>query len=260
MPDTDLTSNFKVTPEGLIVFKSQRIAFRRPNSPLIILADARKGFSITDHAVFDALIVNDTARRYITSFEQEFDWNKRVRDFQSGTIPDGVKFTPAELGAMAALESAKAKIKAAFGLPEIPYTNAPAIDVNKIYGANAEAARRWIDGGPSTSAISNLASYSPEERNLARIRISGKVTYIDVLSGYKVGERTAKKYWKKLKEAWARTDLDSRWGTTLSHGGVAGYDLKAFPTYVKVGCQSIPRAEIERIAALRGWDNPTVPA
>lgn len=265
---TDNT-NFTVTDKNLIVFKGKRIAYAH-NGELLILAAARTNFDVSDHTIFDALLNNyKEPRRYIVDFTSEFDWQAKVAAFKLGTVPSGVDFTPMELGAVEALKTAEAKIKAAFGLPEIPYKNAAAIDVAKIYGAHAEAARRWLDGETLSvadlQALKSIVAGNPAERNLLRFKMKGKVAVIENLTNHTMSENVIKKrLWDSIKRVWAagRNDASSYYVTRYKPGNdyyATSHDVNAYPTYLSIGCQKIPRAEVERIAAARGWDM-TVPA
>jgi len=252
--ELQLNTNFKVTPQGLITFKGNRIAYRRPNE-LIVLVRARNNFDAADHVIFDALTAKDANKRYIDSFEAEFNWEARFKEFKAGTIPAGISFSATELGAVAALASASDKIKAAFGLPEIPYETVPAINVEKIYTDLAPAARQWLDGGAKIWQLENRAQNNQATNNLVRIKTkSNGVNTIELLGGASIGEKTFKKLWPKVKAAWQKPVQSGTWIAS-----VQGYTMYAYADHIKCGCKSVPRAEVERLAAARGWDNP-VPA
>lgn len=265
------TATFANT-DGIISFKRRIVAYQQNDKLLLILTDARKGFSAEDHAAFDALIYHTPGdgveRRYVDSFTDFFNPSKRYEAFLAGDKLEGfgISFTREELALAATIQSVKDKINAAFKLPELPYVNEAAIDVKKLFGSEADNAAEWLSGGltfPAPWDLKNTAALDAKARNLLRvfIRSSGAVM-IQNLTGHQMTEPVAKRLWNKLKPVWKKGEYtlggwngNPRYASAGSHGDRA---IEVYPTFVKIGCQSIPRAEIERIAALRGWDS--VPA
>lgn len=258
------------TVNGLITFSNRIIAYQQNPNLFLIVTDARRNFEAADHATFDKLVYDNAAsnveRRYVDSLKNFFDPKIRTNDFLSGkdTLEGfGIEFTAEELAVSATIASIKAKIEAAFKLPEIPYINSAAIDVRSIYGDRADLAQRWLAGDATltTHEISRLGSVGGSNwrtRNLMRIRTmpAGGVR-IQLLSGREMFESVAKRLWAKLKPRWEAYNTDPS-SINAIYGKYIGYqggqhEIRIYSDGVKIGCQAFPRAEVERIAAERGW-------
>lgn len=256
----DVPKTFENT-NGIITFRRRIVAYQQNPKLLLVLTNARSGFDAADHAAFDALVyaTDGVERRYVDSFDDFFNPKARYTAFVNGDKLEGfgINFTPEELRLGDTIKAVMAKIEKAFKMPELPYVNAAAIDVKRIYGAQADRAQLWLAGDSTVErsdySLRRIANNNQQANNLLRVHItrSGNVK-IQNLTSYEASETAAKRLWRsKLRPEWAKT---------LTSGGkyIGGYgnnSMYIYPTYVSIGCQSIPRAEIERIAALRGWDN-----
>lgn len=257
------------TINGLITFSNRIIAYQQNPKLFLIVTDARRNFEAEDHAAFDKLVYDNAAsnveRRYVDSLKNFFDPKIRTNDFLSGkdTLEGfGIEFTAEELAVSATIASIKAKIEAAFKLPEIPYVNAAAIDVKKLYGDYADLAQRWLAGdltltNSEIDRLQRTGVASWPDRNLIRVRTTAQgAVKIELLSGRHMTDSVAKRLWGKLKPYWEKYNTNPNtlgsWGTSIGYQG-GQHEIRVYAQSVKIGCQSFPRAEVERIAAERGW-------
>lgn len=244
-------SKIKKLDTGLIMRGNRKIAYDNGTS-IFIENTARRDFDADDHVAFDALVYTDQKpKTYISSLNDQFNWKTQYDNFMKGEFPEGVTFTQEESKVLQTLEDIKTKIKAAFALPEIPYTPVEGIDLKKEFSkATSEDFAKissWLNGeGNSTTA--------PWE-----VRASGKVylrlhtttggrQFVYNSNGHHIGVKTFTKIFTTfLKPYWSGE-------RTNSYGPlVAGYDSQAYSNSVSIGCQrNIPRAEVERIAKQLG--------
>lgn len=277
-----------VNKEGLITFNYRPVAYLF-NNVLLISPNARDGFGAEDNLAFDKLIYDDlkaTSREYV-DLSQFFKVAERFKQFQldSNSLDKyGLTFTDDEKSLMQTYRdydakiakltadrdseyaktsgAIKAKIDAVFKLPEIKYDFGGGVDLVKVFGTAEKAAlaAAWRSNPANTTVDGyqirlRAIESSRDGANLLRqyTTASGNVR-IQTLDGQALTLAQARRVWNSVKEGWKTGSYKGRdWGANLNFT-ISGYYGQVFDQYIKFGCQEVPRAEVERIAQLNGWD------
>lgn len=242
-------SNVKQLDSGLIVYKNRKIAYDN-GTTIYIENTARRDFDAADHEAFDSLVYSDKKpKTYIASLNSQFDWKKQYDSFMRGEFPEGVTFTQEEAKVLQTLESVKAKIKAAFELPSIPYTPVEGIDLRKEFPLADDdaiaAASSWLNGEGTAAAAPGIIRRSNNNRIFLRLHTSASGNQsVYNNNGHRIGVRTFTRIFNTfLKPYWAG-ERTNQYGPSVS-----GYESVAYANSVSIGCQRhIPRSEVERIA------------
>lgn len=277
-----------VNKEGLITFNYRPVAYLF-NNVLLISPNARDGFGADDNLAFDKLIYDDlkaTSREYV-DLSQFFKVAERFKQFQldSNSLDKyGLTFTDDEKSLMRTYrdydakiakltadrdsayaktsDAVKAKIDAVFKLFEIKYDFGGGLDLVKVFGTaeRAALAAAWRDDTKPTTVEGyhirrNAALSSRDGANLLRQYTTSKGNVrLQTLDGQTLLLTQAKRVWDTVKEGWKTGLYKNRSYGTIINVTIAGYVGHVFDQYIKFGCQEVPRAEVERIAQLNGWD------
>ena len=242
-------------------------------SPIIVLVPMNARSFLTtplDHERFDALLMylttTSTARiKYVTTIAGFMDPKARFSEWLKGELLPasvGLNLTHEELAVPSAYKSAKAKFVTMFTPPK-PAMSEGGIDLTLIFnGEQIAEIEAWRAGGDSalSSEIMRMIDRDQKERNLLRITNTGGKSYrVETPNGHRM-TRTAffYAYNNAAKDVWERVPPNGevgRLGAINVEAVEGGRSLSAsrrvavYNNYIAIGCQHVPRAEVERIVA-----------
>lgn len=235
----------------------------------LVPMDARSAFTTPEeHAAFDAVLWDLSANsfhiQYVDSIAKFMDPKARFKDWLDGKLTPasvGLTLTAEELAVPTAYESAKAKFIALFTPPK-PVLSEGGIDLLAAGFTSDQAVRidQWrVDGTGLTRDISAYISGDQKTRNVLRIvKGSGSAYRIENPAGHSTTRtQFLRAYNDTIKPLWDRTPPNGeigRLGRVYMEAKENGSymrdkEVQVFNNYVTIGCQAIPRAEVERVVA-----------
>jgi len=236
----------------------------------LVPMNARQSFTTPEeHAAFDATLMGLSTTgvgiQYIESITKFMDPKARFKEWLEGTLTPasvGLKLTAEELAVPSAFASAKAKFQELFSIP-LPPLSEGGIDLLAV-GFTPEQAIvidnwRKTQGNNLNSGITRAVNADQSKRNVLRIVSTGGNSYrVENANGHAITRtRFMRAYNESIKPIWDRTPPNGEIGRLTRFYVEAkeknAYDrdhnVEVFNSYVTIGCQSIPRAEVERIVS-----------
>jgi hypothetical protein len=236
----------------------------------LVPMNARAHFTTPDeHAAFDGTLMGlsqiGVSIQYVETVAKFMDPKARFKEWLENKLTPasvGLKLTQEELAVPSAYESAKAKFVALFTAP-LPKLSAGGIDLIAHFGAEyAAVIDRWrTDQGIAlVSGITRIVTADQKSCNVLRVvATTGSAYKVENAFGHSI-TRTAffRAYNNTIKPLWDRTPangeigrLTSAYAETKEKGSRYAQErtIEVYNSYVVIGCQSIPRAEIERVVA-----------
>lgn len=240
------------------------------NTTALVPLNARSNFTTAEeHAAFDATLMGlsqvGVGIQYVESVAKFMDPKARFKEWLEGKLDPatvGLTLTAEELAVPIAYESAKAKFIEVFTAP-MPKLSEGGIDLIAAGFSPDQAASidRWrTSSGSILPSALNLVRTDPANRNVLRIvNTNGNAYRVENALGHSINRtQFLRAYNETIKPVWARTPPNGeigRLGACYVEGKERGSNysnnqrVEVFNNHVTVGCQSIPRAEVERIVA-----------
>jgi len=236
----------------------------------LVPMNARSSFTTPEeHAAFDATLMGLSTTgvgiQYIESIPKFMDPKARFKEWLDGTLTPasvGLKLTAEELAVPSAFASAKAKFEELFTPPK-PVLSAGGIDLLEAGYTNEQAVAidnwRSTPGNSLPSSISRKANEDQKHRNVLRLICTGGDAYrIENVNGHSMTRtQFLRGYNQYIKPQWDRVPPNGEIGRLGSSFYLEGkqvsgryasdHEVTVYNNYVVIGCQSIPRAEVERI-------------
>lgn len=243
---------------------------------VIIGMSARASFTLpTEHQMFDQLLLEFMNRKigimYVDSLPAFMNPKARFTDFLEGTLDPatvGIVLTADEAKLPELYKGVTAKFKEVFTATKGQIT-VGGVDLTKYFMAEEiEAIEKWradrnVRLPGSVIGKINSAGIGGAKAGLLRIYPRGNTTLVQNHRGDHVSKtRFLEAYNNHLQPRWASVADDPNNSTKLnnythrveaSENG-SNYnrnnEVDVYPSYVRIGCQQIPRSEVERIVQL----------
>lgn len=236
----------------------------------LVPMNARSQFTTPEeHAAFDATLMGLSTTgvgiQYVETVAKFMDPKARFKEWLGGTLTPasvGLKLTAEELAVPSAFASAKAKFEELFTPPK-PALSAGGIDLIAAGYSHDQAVAvdnwRTTSGNVLPSNMLRFINEDQKHRNVLRLVCTGGDAYkIENANGHSITRtQFMRAYNQYIKPQWDRTAPNGeigRLGTTFyvegkekGRGYASDRDVSVYNNYVTIGCQSIPRAEVERI-------------
>jgi hypothetical protein len=264
---------FVVTTGNVMKGTSPLITWFNDKS-VIIAMNARSTFSLpAEHAMFDGLIMALTAANigimYVDSLSAFMNPDARFKEFLEGTLDPtsvGMTLTTPETVLPNVYKSVKAKFDALFTAPVPPMS--AGIDLTKYFDVDQIAViEAWRSdktkslNGTIRTAIMNAGQ---SKAGLLRLVSNGNTHRVENDRGNFVSKTRFMSAYTEIAQAiWARLPkdhtaakdqrLNNGYGYIEARESNSHYNnrqrVEVYPDYLMVGCQAIPRAEVEAMVA-----------
>lgn len=106
---------------------------------------------------------------------------------------------------------------------------------------------------PLLSRLDGLKPLYPWEKEVSTTAFVSDAGKRITRNGYGWGMITAKTAWNKASAFWAGGKLPAGYSVGSSWNS-SGRLVEIAPNQIKIGCQTIPRNEVEAIARMMGWE------
>src|ERR1041384_4510994 len=232
---------------------------------ILVPMNARSSFMLAEeHQMFDQIILlimqKGIGIKYVESLHGFMDPKARFKEFLEGKLTPasvGLELTHEELALASTYKSVRAKFDAMFTLPTPPMS--PGIDLTQFFRADQIAEiEAWRDSDDIHKRLSAeiqavIARCGPRVSGLLRLVKTSASTYvIQNYLGNCVSRTNFTQVSKVVLEKWNqnRTGFVSHiTGKQRGSRYTDTYRVEVADTYVEIGCNYIPRAEVEAMAA-----------
>jgi len=275
-------SNETATPLGTFVVTKGNVT--KGSAPLvtwfndksvIIAMNARSSFTLpSEHSMFDQLLLTFMSKNigvmYVESLTKFMDPKARFAEFLDGTIDPasfGMTLNVDQLQLPAIYAQTKSMFDAMF-TPPTPSFSA-GINLTEFFSdsniTNIEAWRKGQLNNLSTDVRAKINSNRQDKAGLLRIVKSGNSQFVENDMGHRVTKtRFVEAYNRIVKPLWDRYQPDARPDESLNNNGSYGTSIQVkesgdsynsnknisvFADHIRLGCQRIPRAEVEAVVA-----------
>jgi hypothetical protein len=234
------------------------------DTTVLVPMNARNSFTLpTEHQMFDQLLMALASKaisiNYIVDFRAFMDPKARFNEFLAGTLDPatvGIKLTKDEQALPALQKSVVAKFDAVFtpSTPLIP----DGVDIEKVFGKDmVTAINQWRKGSAIDlpRSVTSKIRENQKEFGLLRVKTTAARVVVENDMGHKITKvRFLEAYNTQIKPAWDRQRIPARFAVEATQSGygtsVSRQPVTIHENYIEVGCQMIPRAEVERTVAL----------
>lgn len=258
---------------GNVFYGYTLIMYRSTPTSSIVSTDVRGELAPEDQCVFDDILFNarssGAAVTYVDTLTKLFDTKKYVETIGKAVNFDEVNvlntvhaigLTREEMNAKfifdqqkrlydERVQSVREKLQRRFSAPKLPNLNKTVIDFKKIFGdtTKADKAEIWVND----SSTNDRVNVHDVKQNL--LRINNRGDRVECMTDYKIGLRTAEAIVKGCVEIWSTRKSISHYGSTIYVPRYNSNTITAHNDHVRIGCQSVPRSEVERIGHLMNW-------
>ncbi len=264
---TGTFGTFEVTDGNVSKNRKLILQFFNDTTALVPM-DARSAFTTgEEHSAFDATLMAlstvGVSIQYVESIAKFMDPKARFAEWLKGDLTPasvGLSLSQEELAVPSAYESARQKFIALF-TPALPVFSSGGIDTVAIFGADdAAEIEKWRRNERDDLPQSVLVKSSGNQaaRGLLRIMPRGSGHIVQNERGHHVSRTrffaayrsSIKGYWEGGASTSPRGDgrLTRFYIESNENGGSYSTNQNAnlYKDHIEVGCQSIPRAEVER--------------
>lgn len=234
---------------------------------VIIAMNARVSFTLpAEHQMFDSILMDLMAKNigvmYVESVSKFMDPKARFKEFLDGklnSVDVGMSLNTDEVMLPELFRSVRGKFDAMFTAPVPPMS--PGVDLSLYFDAGQIVEiEKWRKGDLNAlpTQIKNIITRNGQ-RKIGLLRVSGSGTSIKVQNDqghYTTKTRFVAAYESWAKPAWAKDgdvsatqklnpnyqEIEARErGSSYNYGK----PFSVFIDHVELGCQSIPRVEVE---------------
>jgi hypothetical protein len=260
---TGAFGTFEVVDGNVTKNRTAILQFFNETTALVPMT-ARIGFTTpVEHSAFDetlmALSSAGVTIQYVETVAKFMDPKARFAEWLRGQLTPvsvGLKLTAEELAVPSAYETAKAKFVALFTPPQ-PILSAGGIDTITLFGEdNALQIDRWRKGERTNlpSSVTTKCRIHQRTHGLLKIVAAGGAAYkVQNDQGHFISRTRFLSAWREyIKPAWDRgAGAHFRVEATEKNSYRSGtrQDVSVTAEYISIGCQYVPRAEVERIVA-----------
>jgi hypothetical protein len=271
-----LNKSEEMTPLGTFIVQNGNVSkgsklllsWFNGNTALIPL-DARSTFTLAaEHQMFDQIIMHisqgSAKIQYVDSIRGFMNPAERFKDFIHGklSLSDFGIEDKVDVNLPALYRSATDVFKELFGLPTPPKSEG--IDLTSFLDERQQdIVQKWRDSNDNQQLgdAQIKAAMDRDPQNRAVLKKSGNriVSY----NGASVTHSQFKNAYKGIKKIWDNTPPNGEVGRLGSRGSIDARERASSPyahsqnvdvynSFVSVGCNKLPRLEVERIAQLLG--------